>query len=200
MIRLLLSLFLLTGSAWGTSITIGELQYLSTDHGVSGYKLILNTTGVTALPLTFVNAILTVGGRQESTGPITSATPPVLFEGGPGLKLPSCPCTSLRLQLVFPGNMPVTFMLANGQLFTTNHVSVTFLLPLTGHRNLQPGASIPIMLTAVPEPETWALMSTGLIVLWFCSRRGMRTREVIFRTPEFGPQPKYRASSSFDRP
>ena len=186
MIRLLLSLLLLTGSAWGTSITIGELEYLSTDHGVSGYKLILDTTGVTALPLTFVNAILTVGGKQESTGPITSATPPILFLGGPGKGLPSCPCTSLRLQLILPGNMPFSFTLANGQLFTTNHVSVTFLLPLSG-RNLQPGASIPIMLTAVPEPETWALMSTGLIALWVCSRRGTRTREVIFRTPEFGP-------------
>lgn len=181
MIRLLLSLLLLSGSAWGTSIIIGQLEYLSTDHGVSGYKLILDTTGVTAVPLTFVNAILTVGGKQESTGSITSATPPILFLGGPGKGLPSCPCTSLRLQLVLPGNMPFSFTLANGQLFTTNHVSVTLLLPLSG-RNLQPGASIPIILTAVPEPETWAMMSTGLIVLWVCSNRGTRRKETIPRT------------------
>jgi hypothetical protein len=178
MIRLLLSLLLLTASAWANSITIGELEYLSTSHGVSGYKLILDTTGITALPLTFVNAILSVGGGQESTGPITSATLPILFLGGHGLKLPSCPCSSLRLQLVLPGNMPFTITLANGQLFTTNHVDVTLLLPLSG-AHLRPGASVPITLTAVPEPETWALMTTGLVALWLCSRKAIRAKQAI---------------------
>jgi hypothetical protein len=174
MIRALLSLLLLTGSAWATSITIGELEYLSTtQQGVSGYKVIFNATGITAQPLTFANATLSVGGRHESTGPISTATLPILFEGGSGLGLPACPCTSLRLRLLFPGNGPATFMLANGQLFTTSRINVTLLLPTSG-MFLMPGATTPIVLTPVPEPETWALMSTGLIAVWPHFRRGIR--------------------------
>jgi hypothetical protein len=86
MIRALLSLLLLTGPAWATSITIGELEYLSTSsQGISGYKVIFNTVGVTAQPLTFANATLFVGGRHESIGPISTSTLPILFEGGAGL-------------------------------------------------------------------------------------------------------------------
>ena len=174
MMRLLLSLLLLSGSAWANSITIGELEYLSTNaQGVSGYKLTFDTTGVTALPLTFANATLTVGAGHQSTGPINTSTMPILFLGGAGFKLPSCPCTSLRLQLVLAGNAPFSFTLANGELFTTSRVSVTLLLPLSGG-TLQPGASIPITLTAVPEPGTGALTSTGLIALWFYSSRKTR--------------------------
>jgi hypothetical protein len=169
MIRALLSLLLLTGPAWATSITIGDLKYLSTSNGISGYKVSFTTTGVTANPLTFANATLFVGGHQESTGPISTITAglptSILFEGGPGLRLPPCPCTSLRLQLLFPGSAPITFMLANGQEFTTTRVNVTLLLPTSG-MFLMPGASAPIVLTPVPEPETWALVTTGLVAIW----------------------------------
>jgi hypothetical protein len=178
MIRALLSLLLLTGSAWATSITIGQLEYLSTTQGISGYKVIFNTTGVTAQPLAFTNATLSVGGRHESTGPIGTATLPILFEGGPTLGLPACPCTSLRLLLLFPGNTPITFTLANGQQFITSRVHVTLLLPASG-MVLMPGASAPIVLTAVPEPETWALMSTGLIAIWPRFRRSIRKKETL---------------------
>ncbi len=172
MIRALLSLLLLTGPAWATSITIGELEYLSTSNGVSGYKVIFNTVGVTAQPLTFANATLFVGGRHEGIGPISTSSN-ILFTGGPGLGLPPCPCTSLRLQLLFPGSGPVTFMLASGQQFTTSHMNVTLLLPTSG-MFLMPGANAPIVLTAVPEPETWALMSTGLMAIWPYFRRRIR--------------------------
>jgi hypothetical protein len=166
MIRALLSLLLLTGPAWATSITIGELEYLSTSsQGISGYKVIFNTVGVTAQPLTFANATLFVGGRHESIGPISTSSLPILFTGGPGLGLPACPCTSLRLQLLFPGSGPITFMLANGQQFTASHMNVTLLLPTSG-RFLMPGAAANIVLTPVPEPQTWTLMSTGLVAIW----------------------------------
>jgi hypothetical protein len=175
MIRALLSLLLLTGPAWATSITIGELEYLSTSQGISGYKVIFNTVGVTAQPLTFANATLFVGGRHESIGPISTSTLPILFEGGAGLGLPACPCTSLRLKLLFPGSGPITFMLANGQQFTTSRMNVTLLLPTSG-MFLMPGANAPIVLTAVPEPETWALMSTGLMAIWPYFRRRIRRK------------------------
>jgi len=174
MIRALLSLLLLTGPAWATSITIGDLKYLSTSSGISGYKVSFTTTGVTANPLTFANATLFVGGHQESTGPISTVTAglptSILFEGGPGLRLPPCPCTSLRLQLLFPGSGPITFMLANGQQFTTSHVNVTVLLPTSG-MFLMPGATAPIVLMPVPEPETLALVTTGLMFIWPYFRR-----------------------------
>ena len=174
MIRALLSLLLLTGPAWATSITIGDLKYLSTSNGISGYKVSFTTTGVTANPLTFANATLFVGGHQESTGPISTITAglptSILFEGGPGLRLPPCPCTSLRLQLLFPGSGPITFMLANGQQFTTSRMNVTLLLPTSG-MFLMPGASAPIVLMPVPEPETLALVTTGLMAIWPYIRR-----------------------------
>jgi hypothetical protein len=174
--RALLSLLLLTGPAWATSITIGDLEYLSTgSNGVSGYKVIFNTVGVTAQPLTFANATLFVGGRHESTGQISTSSLPILFTGGPGLGLPACPCTSLRLQLLFPGSGPVTFMLASGQQFTTTHMNVTLLLPTSG-MFLMPGASAPIVLMPVPEPETLALLSTGLIAIWPYFRRRIREK------------------------
>ena len=181
MIRALLSLLLLTGPAWATSITIGELEYLSTSsQGISGYKVIFNTVGVTAQPLTFANATLFVGGRHESIGPISTSTLPILFEGGAGLGLPACPCTSLRLQLLFQGSGPITFMLANGQQFTTSRMNVTLLLPTSG-MFLMPGASAPIVLTPVPEPETWALVTTGLVAIWPHFRG--RTRKKLAAVP-----------------
>ena len=185
MIRALLSLLLLTGPAWATSITIGELQYLSTNsQGVSSYKVSFMTGGVTAQPLTFANATLSVGAGHENTGPISTVTngiPTAIgFTGGAGLGLPACPCTSLRLQLLFPGSAPITFMLANGQDFTTTRVNVTLLLPTSG-MFLMPGASAPIVLTPVPEPETWALVTTGLVAIWPYFRG--RTRKKLAAVP-----------------
>ena len=75
MIRALLSLLLLTGPAWATSISIGELQFLSTNsQGVSSYKVSFMTGGVTAQPLTFANVTLSVGAGHENTGPISTVT------------------------------------------------------------------------------------------------------------------------------
>ncbi len=178
MIRYLLSFLVLTGSAWATSITIGQLEYLSTNQqGISGYKVIFNTSGVTAQPLTFASVTLSVGGRHETIGPITTPpTPSILFTGGPGLGLPACPCTSLRLQLVFPGNTPVTFMLANGELFTASRVNLTVLLPQSGNF-LMPGASTSVVLTAVPEPQTWLLIGIGLLAAWPHVRQGIRKKQ-----------------------
>jgi hypothetical protein len=86
----------------------------------------------------------------------------------------------LRLQLLFQGSGPITFMLANGQQFTTSHMNVTLLLPTSG-MFLMPGASAPIVLTPVPEPETWALVTTGLVAIWPHFRG--RTRKKLAAVP-----------------
>jgi hypothetical protein len=53
-------LLLLTGLARADSITIGQIQFLGTEQGVSAFKVTLDTTGVTAGPLTFTDLFLSV--------------------------------------------------------------------------------------------------------------------------------------------
>jgi hypothetical protein len=166
------TLFLvLTGAAWANSITIGQLTYLGTSNGVSDYQLKLDTTGITASPLTLVNSILSVGGQHENTGQITS-TSVILFTGGAGLGLPSCPCNSIGVQLVFSSTgQPFTFMLANGTSFTSYGTVDLTLLRADDH-HLEPGDTVPITLTEVPEPWSLALVGTGLAALAFFLRFG----------------------------
>src|ERR1019366_635797 len=91
-----------SAGAQANSITIGHFQYLGTDpQGVSGFKVILNTTGVTASALMLKDLRLTENGTAENAAAITTPTA-ILFLGGPGFRLPACPCESLQIQLFFP--------------------------------------------------------------------------------------------------
>jgi hypothetical protein len=178
-----------TGAAWANSITIGRLQYLGTNpQGVSAFKAILDPTGVTSTQLSIFNLTLSVNGSSQSTGPITTPTT-LLFVGGPDHPLPACPCAMVGLQLFLSAdNKPVSFRLANGELFTTAGSASFLLVSPTGQRVLEPGNSVPITLTAVPEPGTLALIGTGLAVV-ACSRR--RTG-----VPRGDPASSYRGKSS----
>jgi hypothetical protein len=81
-----------SAGAQANSITIGQFQYLGTDsQGVSGFEVILNTTGVTASALMLKDLRLTENGTAENAGAITTPTA-ILFLGGPGFRLPACPC------------------------------------------------------------------------------------------------------------
>ena len=171
-------LALLAASASANSITIGQLQYLGPDTNPA-FKVTLDVAGITAAPLGLTNLILTEHSKQESTGPISIPTTTlplaVLFVGGPPpFRLPVCPCSSISIQLVFTnGSAPVVITLANGQPFTVSPTE-TFVLRAAQGRNLQPGASIPIVLTSVPEPSALILLSSGLGILVMTGRRRER--------------------------
>ena len=161
-----------SAGAQANSITIGQFQYLGTNpQGVSGFKVILNTTGVTAFALMLKDLRLTENGTAENAGAITTPTA-ILFLGGPGFRLPACPCESLQIQLFFPTTEKVfTLQLAGGGFFTTRSTPRFFLRPLPGQRFLLPGQSASVVLTSVPEPGTLALFSGGLAAVVFYRRR-----------------------------
>lgn len=177
-----------TGVAWANSITIGQLQYLGTNtQAISAFKVILDPTGVTSTQLTLLNLTLSVNGASQSTGPITTPTT-LLFVGGPDHLLPSCPCAMVGLQLFLSvDNKPVTFRLADGQLFTTAGSASLLLAPANGRRFLEPGNSVPITLTAVPEPGTFALIGSGFaIMVYGRSRLGMPSGHLFPSFPRTG--------------
>lgn len=171
-------LALLPDSASANSITIGQLQYLGPDT-IPEFEVTLDVAGITATPFGLTNLILTEHSKQESTGPISipTTTRPfaVLFVGGPPpFRLPACPCSSVSIQLVFTnGSAPVVITLANDQPFTVSPAE-TFVLRAAQGRNLQPGDSIPIVLTSVPEPSALILLSSGLGILVMTIRRRER--------------------------
>jgi hypothetical protein len=153
-------------AAHANTIDIGNLQFLGTNsQGVSAFKVTLNTTGITSSPLILENLTLTENGRAASTGMITSPIA-VLFLGGAGFTLPPCPCTSLKMLLSFPTTSKFfTFPLANGTLFTTNAKPTFVLLPVPGQKFLSAGETEIIALTSVPEPSSFALLGSGLLIL-----------------------------------
>jgi hypothetical protein len=157
-----------TGAAWGNSVTIGQLQYLGTNaQSVSAFKVILDPAGVFSSQLNLFNLSLSERDASQSTGAITTPTT-LLFIGGPGQALPSCPCRMVGLELFLSGNnKPVILRLASGQLFTVPSITTVLLKPPVGRKFLEPGDSAPITLTAVPESGTMALMSTGLGLLGY---------------------------------
>jgi PEP-CTERM motif-containing protein len=159
-------------AALANSITIGQLQFLGTNpQGVSAFKVILDTSGVTASPLTLQNLTLIENRSAQDTGTITSPIT-ILFLGGPGFRLPACPCESLQIDLFFPtADKVITFQLAGGGLFTTNSRPKFFLRPLPGQKFLSAGESASIVLTSVPEPGTLALFAGGLAVMFSLRRR-----------------------------
>jgi len=151
-------LFLLAGLAHADSITIGEIQFLGTEQGVSAFKVTLDTTGVTAGPLTFTDIFVSVQGSSQDTGSITTPVT-FLFLGGSGFGLPACPCDSATVKIIL-SNQPITFTLADGTLFTAKAINISTLVAAGGE--LQPGETAPIVLTSVPEPATLVLLATGL--------------------------------------
>jgi hypothetical protein len=154
-------LLLLAGFARADSITIGEIQFLGTENGVSAFKVSLDTTGITAGPLTISDLFLSVQGSSEDTGSIMTPVT-FLFLGGAGFGLPACPCDSVLLKLVLSSsNQPITFTLADGTLFTAKAINISVLNPGVGGQ-LQPGDRANIVLTSIPEPATLVLLATGL--------------------------------------
>jgi hypothetical protein len=164
-LRILIACIVVAAStgARANSISIGQIQFLGTNsQGVSAFKVTLDTDGITAFPLVFQDLRLIENGGAQNTGAITSPVA-ILFLGGPGFRLPACPCKSLQTDLFFPTpNKEFSFELAGGTLFTTNSRPKFFLLPLPGQKFLSAGESVPIVLTSVPEPATFSLLGLGL--------------------------------------
>jgi hypothetical protein len=177
-VRFLGLLLLLAGFARADSITIGQIQFLGTENGVGGFKVSLDTTGVTAGPLTFAHLVLSVRGSLEAY-PVSVTTPAaILFVAGPGLGLPACPCDSVTLKLVLSSSdHPITFTLADGTPFEAKAINISVLRPGVGGQ-LQPGDSAAIVLTSIPEPATLVLLATGLPLL---TKRALAARR---KTPQ----------------
>ena len=159
---LLIVVLLLVGSLAAqtvpNSIKIGSLEYGGTNSsGVSTYIVNLDTTGVTAAPLTFGNVVVHVNGLFEGTAPQGTITTPatIAFEGGPppveGLGSCVADCISVAVQLFTTDSKPMTFQLADGQRFTTYAVNSTFLVPRIGKAALVSGQSVPIYLRLDPK-------------------------------------------------
>jgi hypothetical protein len=163
--RLFFALFFLSAPALANSvITIGTFTYLGPNsQGRSQYEIELNTNGVTAEPFTLVGvAIGSNNGGATFEIPTTADFDLTITGGGFG----NCPCTSIFLSLgISPSGRPVTFLLANGTPFTAYALDTSTLLPLSGQFFIQPGQSVPITLTAVPEPGTALLIGFGLASL-----------------------------------
>jgi PEP-CTERM motif-containing protein len=169
-VRLFSAVLFLSASCWANSITIGQIQYLGTEQGVSGFKVTLDTTGITTSPLSISDLILSEQGKEEDMGAITTPIT-LLFVGGPGLGLPACPCKSVGLELILlPGKQPVTLTLANGQTFIVSSVQ-KFSLRGSAGGFLEPGATVPITLVAVPEPLSLGLVGTGVLLVAVRFRR-----------------------------
>jgi hypothetical protein len=168
--RLFSAVLFLSASCWANSITIGQIQYLGTEQGVSRFKVTLDTTGITASPLHVSDLILSEQGKEEGMAAITTPIT-LLFVGGPGLGLPACPCKSVGLELILPpGKQPVTLTLANGQTFIVSNVQ-KFSLRGSAGGCLEPGTTVPTTLVAVPEPLSLGLMGTGVLLVAVRFRR-----------------------------
>jgi hypothetical protein len=165
---LILFVLALTGSAWADSITIGSIQYLGTNpQGQSAFKVILNTSSVSA-PLMVSDAALSFAGTTQTTGSLT--TPATLL-----FMLPGSGSGSALFQLSFgSGSGPVTIILSNGKTLTVSAVKWTKLMPFAGEHTLHAGQTVPITLTTVPEPASLVLFGTGLASISGLARRRAR--------------------------
>ena len=163
-------LLFLPSAAFANSLPIGTLTYLGENsQGASQYRIQIDTTGITAEP--FTNLVAEVGGKLGAGTigiPTTAGFTQIISEG-----FTNCPCTSFFFALFLSDipSHPVTFLLANGQSFTAYSKDISTLLPLEGETFLQPGQSVPIVLTAVPEPGTLFLTCSGILVFLVRRRR-----------------------------
>src|SRR5262245_888733 len=87
-------LLLLVVTARADSITIGQLQYLGTENGVSAFKVVINTAGFTLQRLPIANLSLSVNSGTQQLNQVTAPLT-ALFTGGPGRALPNCPCNTI---------------------------------------------------------------------------------------------------------
>jgi hypothetical protein len=171
--RLGFLLLLLSTPALADSITIGTFTYVGTNpQGLSTYQAVFNS-GVTAEPLFFPVVVLGFQFGAQTLGPFDSSNTITL---GPGPGILNCPCSFVSFTPVLSQSSPTfTFLLANGQLFNALSASTSIILPLPGETLVQPGQSVPITLTAVPEPSTALLVGIGLTILIVIVRWKPRT-------------------------
>lgn len=154
-------LFLSTPALANSIITIGAFTYLGPNsQGLSQYQAVLNTNGVTAEPFTFIGYGFGENGGGVCCPSIPTTAGPITIT----VTFGRCPCSSFSFTLLLPGspNKPFTFLLANGQLFTAYSVDTSTVLPLPGRSSIEPGQSVPVQITAVPEPGTALLIASGL--------------------------------------
>jgi hypothetical protein len=157
-------LLLLVVTARADSITIGQLQYVGTENGVSAFKVVINTAGFTLQPLPIANLSLSVNSSTQQAGRVTAPLT-ALFTGGPGRSLPNCPCSTIILTLTFlPARQTLTFTLTDGRTFTTQSAQL-FNLHAAPGQDIKPGDAIPLTLVSVPEPTALLLVGTGFLAI-----------------------------------
>jgi len=163
------SLVALAGLARADSIPIGQLSYLgTTPDGSSIFKVSLNAPA--GISLTSLVPSIYIGDDKFTFALPTSGD--FLFLTGPGTPFSNCPCADAHIDfLAIPGTT-VSF---EGQTLTLKHLSHSFLQPPRSQKFLVPGQSATIYLstvngqttdavrlTTVPEPQSLALVGSGL--------------------------------------
>jgi len=163
------SLVALAGLARADSIPIGQLSYLgTTPDGSSIFKVSLNPPS--GISLTNLVPSIYIGDDKFTFDLPTSGD--FLFLTGPGTPFANCPCTDAHIDFLASPGTTVTF---EGQTLTLKHLSHSFLQPAPGQKFLVPGQSATIYLstvngqkmdtvrlTTVPEPQSLALVGSGL--------------------------------------
>lgn len=172
--RTALLMILLVTSAWAApkqnQVKIGTLTYtggtVNQFGDISVFTVALQTSGITATPLTFGNLELIVATCPQvkgaciaasqdlgGQGPTTSTVTWAFYGGTNGTgfayTLPNCNdygCVCIELQLVSATGLPFTFTLANGQSFTAPAITTVDLAPLPGQAFIRVGQSVDIVL------------------------------------------------------
>lgn len=148
-----LTLLLLVSIAAGKTnrVTIGTLTYLGSDQFGSAFRVTLDPSLVTSQSISFANVTVFVDGTSQGSGPVTTPVA-ILFVGGTvgGVVHPlaSCAtgCVSISVQLASATGEPFSFLLLDGQEFTTFAVTTVAIKPLPGEKVIQAQQSVPIVL------------------------------------------------------